>query len=114
MPDEHHEHQQGDDGHGNQAQFEVQEQQRYDDPYQAEQLAEGQDDQRAELLQLGYIALDPRHQLADLSLVEEAQRLLLDMAEHLAAQIEQYPLADLLHGELLNVVGHPVDGPRWR
>ena len=62
-----------------------------------------------ELLQGVDVALQARHQPADLGLVHERQRDPLQMGEHRATQIDQQALGDARDQRLLHEIGDEVD-----
>ena len=67
-----------------------------------------------ELLHRVDVALQARHQPADLGLVHEAQRHPLQVREHGAAHVEQHVLGHLADDAFLHIAGGVVDEDRHR
>ncbi len=100
------------DRHGRQrqqAEPEVQPQQHADDAEQQHDVAHRHDRRLEEFLHRVDVALQARHQPADLGLVHEAQRHPLQVAEHGAAQVEQHVLGHLADDAFLHIAGGVVD-----
>ena len=110
LPDHHRYDEQRQDSQRDQTKLEVHDKQRDDDPDQAEQFAKCHDHESGELLELSHVALDAGHHAANLCLVVERYRLLLDVMEYVASQVIENALTDLLHEELHCEVHAPVQG----
>ena len=64
---------------------------------------------RQQLLHRRDVVLDARHDAADLVVVVEAQRELLQVGEHLGAQLEQHLVADAAGVDELDVDEEPAE-----
>ena len=68
-----------------------------------------QQPRRQQFLEDGHVVLDAGHHAPDLVAVEEAERQLLDVVEHLRPQRKQHVVADVRRRHLLYVLPEPAD-----
>ena len=112
QPNDADEEQDRQDRQRQQTQLPVQPQHAADDAKQQHQITHRNDRRFQEFLHRVHVALQPRHQAADLGLIHEALRHALQMGEHRLANVEQHVLGDPPHQLFLREAGQEVDEDR--